>query len=90
MNDLDAIKEAQDARAWEEHCGSDEFYDHLSHAIDKAKQALTKITEAERLLYSAAELMVGNVDEHKLTAIGMNLEETDGVLEKLIERMVKE
>ena len=81
---LDAIKEAEDARIWEDLNKDDPKW---TNAVEFLRQAVQALEEAESYLQSAAELIEASPETHRVASLNMSAEDLEVSVRMQIERM---
>lgn len=81
---LDAIKEAEDARIWEELNKEDP---KAQEAARKLQAAIGLLEQAEALIAQAAEAVEDTPETDRIAAINLDIEETEIAVRLQIERM---
>ena len=81
---LDAIKEAEDARIWEELNKTDP---KVESAVGHLRRAVAAFKEAERHLREAAELVEHTPETDRIASLNMDTEDLEVDIRMQIERM---
>lgn len=77
MTDVDAVVDADRARAWE--IGNDDERDtpDIRKAVTELRAAVQAIAEAEKHLQKAADLAVKSPETHRIASLNMSAEDIE-------------